>query len=187
VADLKTSADVLVDRVIKYGVNRESIDGIVCNFAIHYMCDTAENIKNFISFVAKLLKPGGMFIFTTMDGKKVHEQLRDVKSGSMWTLVEDDMTKYAIRKEFSGDLAKYGQKISVKLPFSNEMYEEPLCNIDYVISVCEKHGFSMEIYSSMDTYLDKFKKADRGLYDKLTHNDITYNSFHAFVTLKKIK
>ena len=187
VADLKTSADVLVEKVHHFGINTESVDGIVCNFAIHYMCGTAEELQNFIQFVSRLLKTDGVFIFTTMDGSRVYKLLEDVPRGGTWQVEEGGVVKYALQKDYDGKLAKYGQTISVKLPFSNEMYSEPLCNIDYVVSVATKYGLSLEQNSSMETYIEKFKKADRGLYDRLTPNDIQYNALHSYVTLRKVK
>lgn len=187
VADLKTASSVLIERIYPFGINIGCVDGVICNFAIHYMCDTAENIQNLLEFVSKLLKKGGIFIFTTMDGSKVWDLLSDIPKGQSWKVEENGAEKYALRKDYDGKFAKFGQMISVKLPFSAEMYAEPLCNIDYVISVAARNGLELEQNSSMSTYLEKFKKADRGLYDRLTQDDVFYNSLHSFVTLRKIK
>ena len=117
----------------------------------------------------------------------MYKLLADIPKGNSWQVEEEGAPKYVLRKDYDGKFAKFGQMISVKLPFSNEMYSEPLCNIEYVISVASRYGLDLEQNSSMDTYMEKFKKADRGLYDRLTADDIFYNSLHSFVTLRKIK
>jgi hypothetical protein len=187
VVDLKNPAPELIECTRPFGINSGSVEGIVCNFAIHYLCDTAANITNFLQFVSQMLKSGGVFIFTTMDGARVYEELKALRGGESWEVIESDVTKYAIRKEYEGALLKYGQNIAVKLPFSNEMYVEPLCNIDYVIGLGRKYGLELEQNSPMDTYMEKFKKADRGLYDRLTDGDRRYIAMHSYVTLRKVK
>lgn len=96
--------------------------------------------------------------------------------------------KYALRKNYRGDkLAQAGQLVSVLLPFTDEMYQEPLCNIDTVISEASKLGFELELHASMSTYMDKFQKADRALYDKLTDEDKLYIGLHSFVSLRLVR
>lgn len=188
VADLKSPAEEMIAKTAPFGINTASVDGIVCNFAIHYLCDTAGHIANFLQFVSKMLKTGGIFIFTTMDGGKVFNELSTVQQGGTWEVTESDVIKYALRRDYDGKkFAQTGQMIAVKLPFSNEMYQEPLCNIEYVISVAKKYSLELEQYSPMDTYMERFKKADRGLYDRLTDGDRKYIALHSFVTLRKVK
>jgi SAM-dependent methyltransferase len=188
VADLKTPVDELIAKTMPFGINTHSTDGIVCNFAIHYLCDTTANITNFMQFVSRMLKTDGVFIFTTMSGEKVFEALEGINTNQTLDMNEGEIVKYALRKEYDGKkLLNTGQMIAVKLPFSDEMYSEPLCNIDYVIGLGKKFGLELEQNSLMTTYMEKFKKADRGLYDRLTETDHKYIALHSFVTLRKVK
>lgn len=188
VADLKTSAKDLVASTFQFGLNAGLVDGIVCNFAFHYMCDTIEHIRNLLIFNARMLKIGGLFIFTVMDGKSVFELLGPLSRGQQWESREDGVLKYAIRKDYSGDkLSPAGQMISVLLPFSDEMYAEPLCNIDTIIAEAIKLGFELELNANMSTMLDKFAKADRALYDRLTNEDKKYIGLHKYVSLRLIR
>jgi hypothetical protein len=77
--------------------------------------------------------------------------------------------------------------ISVLLPFSDEMYQEPLCNIDNVVAEAGKLGFELELCSPMTTYMDKFSRADRALADRLTDEDKKYIDLHSYVSLRKIR
>lgn len=186
VADLLTSADVLVERTAVFGINPGQVNGVVCNFALHYMCVDMASLQNFFKFVSSLLAVDGVFIFTVMNGQSIFELLRPLPQGEMWTCVENGDVKYAIKKKYTGAFAKTGQLIEVKLPFSDEMYEEPLCNIDFVISVAKKYHLMVEQNSSMIADLEKFKKADRGLYDRLTTGDTEYIGLHSYVTMRKV-
>lgn len=188
VADLKSPCKDLVASTFQFGINPGLIDGIVCNFALHYMCDTIEHLRNVLMFNAKMLKVGGIFVFTVMDGAKVFGLLSTLPEGKQWELREDGVLKYALRKKYSGNkLSHTGQTISVLLPFSDEMYDEPLCNVDIVIAEAAKLGFQVELNSSMSAMLDRFATANRALHAKLTDGDKQYIDLHKFVSLRKVK
>jgi SAM-dependent methyltransferase len=186
VLDLKTPADIIRDRVLQFGVNVGGVDGIVCNFALHYLCDTTEHLRNIIEFNSRMLKVGGVFIFTVMSGEKVLQLLRDVPKGGQWEVREGELAKYTIKRLFdSPTLAAAGQMISVRLPFTDQLVDEPLCNIANVVKVAGTYGFELESDSCLDVYLDQFKQANRELHDKLTADDIAYIKLHHFITLRK--
>lgn len=188
VADLKSPAKDLIASTFQYGLNTGLADGIVCNFALHYMCDTLEHLRNLLIFNATMLKIGGVFIFTVMDGKSIFDLLSKTPTGKSWESRENDKLKYAIRKDYAGDkISPVGQMISVLLPFSDELYQEPLCNVDAVIAEAGKLGFKVELNASMDTFMDKFYRADRALFDRLTLDDKHYIALHKFVSLRLVK
>ncbi len=187
VADLKTKNDELIAATYQYGYSPNTVDGVVCNFALHYMCDTIDNLRNMLIFVSKMLKVGGVFIFTVMDGAAVFELLRGMETGQQWE-VRENVIKYAIKKEFVGDkLTPAGQMISVKLPFSDEMYKEPLCNVDVVIAEAKKLKLELEVNSSMTEYLEGFTRVNASLADRLTPDDKKYISLHRGVTMRRVK
>lgn len=192
IADLRTASSVLVEKTMPFGMNAGSVDGVMCNFALHYLCGNADDLQNFLTFVHEMLKTGGVFIFTVMDGSRVFDELRTLSRGQTWQLFEQsggvNTLKYGLKKDYDGaKLAKTGQMISVHLPFSDSMYDEPLCNIEYVITVAKKIGLNVELNNSMLDHMDKFMKADRGLYDRLTPDDKKYIGLHSYVTLRKVK
>lgn len=185
VADLKTPSDQLIADVYQYGVSPGTIDGFVCNFALHYMCDTSEHITQLIKFISTMARVGAVFIFTVMDGKTVFDELL---STGKWSRTENGILKYAIERRYNGKtLAKFGQTIAVKLPFASEMYEEPLCNVDAVASIAKRLGFEVEINEIMTNRIDTFKSAAPFVADQLSSEDIDYISLHKIVTMRKIK
>jgi len=188
VVDLKTSAAILEAGVAKYGVMAKMADAIVCNFAIHYFCDTMANLRNLLTFNAKMLKKGGIFMFTTMSGELIYDALKDVGRGESWVLEEDGKIKYALRKDYApGPLMPVGQMIAVKLPFADQMYSEPLCNIAAVIAEAKKHGFVLELNENFQTYLDEYKKDAAKFHSAISEVDEQYNALFQIVTLRCTK
>lgn len=188
VADLKTSADELMANTFQYGISPGIVNGIVCNFAFHYMCDTLENMRNLLTFNARVLSVGGLFMFTVMDGATVFDLLKQYETGGQWEIRENDVIKYAIRKEYRGDkLSDCGQMISTLLPCSDKMYPEPLCNVKAVIREATGLGFRVELNSAMNAHLSEFAKVDKVLSATLTEGDKQYISLYRYVTLRKIR
>ena len=195
VADLKTNADVLIkDIVDQFPINAGLMDGIVCNFALHYMCDKIENMRNVLEFNSKMMKVGGIFLFTTLNGRKVFDILKDTAEGDSWQDTDAEpgepasSYKYVIKKLYSGKVfAPAGQLISVKLPFTDEMITEPLSNIEVIVAEAKKFGLSVELNESFSGYLDKFAVADNKLYVQLGNADKRYIALHQFVSLRKVK
>ena len=188
VADLRKDSAALVSDVYQFGAYPGEVDCVVCNFALHYLCGRIEDLRNLLMFNATMLKTGGVFMFTVMDGAAVHELLKPYKEGQTWESREGDVVKYAIKKKYdSAKLLPAGQMISVLLPFSSEMYDEPLCNIDTVIKEAKALGFEPEENSSMDTMFEDFAKVDSGMYSKLTDEDKKYIALHRYVTLRLVQ
>lgn len=80
VADLKRPfADTLAS-MYQFGVAPNCVDLVVCNFALHYFCDTIENLRNFLQLVKKLLKKDGLAMFSVMSGRKVFDLLANAPS-----------------------------------------------------------------------------------------------------------
>lgn len=55
---------------------RDGFDVILMNYAIHYICYSHECIKALNTMIQKLLKPGGLFIFSCFDGDMI---MNDIK------------------------------------------------------------------------------------------------------------
>ena len=188
VADLKTAYADLSAKTHQFGINAGMMDGIVCNFALHYMCDTIENLRNVLMFNAKMLKVGGLFMFTVMDGTAIFSLLSGLKFGQTWEVRQDGVIKYAIRRDYKDDnLSKTGQNISILLPFIDEMQSEPLCNVDTVINEATRLGFSVELNNNMVDMMDMFAGHNKGLFNRLTSDDKHYISLFKYVSMRKIK
>jgi SAM-dependent methyltransferase len=166
---------------------RDGVDGIVINFAIHYLVSDQKSLDNFIDLVSSLLKPGGIFIFTCFDGQRVFDMLRETDFESSWDLYEDEVLKYSIKKNYQSDiLTEYGQKIGVIHPFSKgAYYEENLINVDVVLANFQKRGFEIRQNASFVNWLSKFRTFNSKIASQLTPEDIKYASLYQYVSLWK--
>lgn len=185
VQDLKTPYEILEKRSAYYGAYTDRIDGITSDFAFHYMCDSTDNIKNLLFFNSRMLKIGGIFIFTVLNGEAIIEVLKDTAQGDKWILNEHGIDKYVIQKKYSINvIAPANQLISIKLPFTDELREEPLCNIKYVIEEATKMGFELVKNEPMTKMLDKFASANSAYYNKISQIDKKWIALHSYVVLR---
>lgn len=162
-------------------------DVIVCNYAFHYVCITKRAAENTLSLMYDALSPGGHAIITVMDGGKVHKLLADVETDNSWVLIEDNVEKYKIRKEYGTNdkLADFGQEISVKLPMASELYREPLCNITAVTDLAKDLGFSVLQIVEYGSRLPAFAVENKSIAAELTVGDKEYASLHCAIVLHK--
>lgn len=57
----------------------DGFDLIVMNYAVHYLCDNTNSLKELNKLIHQLLKERGMFIFTYFDGDKILSNMKDNK------------------------------------------------------------------------------------------------------------
>ncbi len=187
VADMNTRAQQLMDEFNKeFGLIIGGVNVITCNFAIHYMCATTEGLRNFLALVSKLLCKGGLFIFSCMNGRAVFDILADITRGKSWEYEINGRLKYAIRKDYnSKKLENVGQMISVKLPFSDELREEPLVNIDYIVGEAERFGLIIEVRSSFIDNYEEVCATIPKICAELDDTDKKYIGLFDIITLRK--
>jgi len=190
-ADLSTDWKQLIDRMKYFNISNGTVDYINMSFAIHYFCDSPAKLTNLLQLVSNLLKIGGYFSVTVMNGQRVWTLLKDIDQNETWMLNDDinntTTTKYKIKKLYSGKtLSETGQTISVALPFTDEMYEEPLCNITYLIKQAGSLGLKVDLNEQFDTYLPDFQKVNQVMYNQITEADKQYISLHQVVGFRRV-
>lgn len=192
VADLCTPAATLGSMVYSYGCLPNRVNGILCNFALHYLCDSLEHIRNILVWNYRMLQPGGVFIFTVLDGGAVWRKLHDTSDQNVtdgaWELYQDGAVKYRIVRKWAGDvLADFGQTISVLLPFSADaMYDEPLCNLEAVLREATSLKWKVLQNDNMRQFASRGEVAKLSeLMRAMTANDLEYLEMHRVVVLQK--
>ncbi len=195
VQDLTAPFDDCVAAATRHGEVPGTIDAMACVFAFHYFCRDTDTILRVLKFVAHMLKPGGVFMFTTMDGDRVFKLFsggsRSLRKGggvTRWELKEPGEAaigaKYAIERQFdSNNLTAAGQMIAVKLPFSDDMRTEPLANIRHIIDAAKTAGLKLLEQGNFADYMDM--AASTPFFNKLTEHDKTYIALHTYVVLGK--
>jgi hypothetical protein len=159
--------------------NVDKVKMVVCNFALHYLIYNKTKLNNFIKLLHSVLDIGGIFIFTTFDGKKIFDLLTN---NDKYERIINGKKIYSIKKKYTSDeFNGLGHKIEVLLPFSNdEYYTEYLLNIDLVKSAFHKKGINLMIESSFMNYMESFNLEKKYFYDKLKDIDKEYIDLHKF-------
>lgn len=186
--DLKEDHQTNITAMGRVNIYPETFEYANCSFAIHYLCDNVKNIRNFATLANKMMKLNSVLTISVMNGEKVFKELEGLKTGESLKMVEGDVAKYEIRKKYSGTtIAPTGQLIEIFLPFTDVMYEEPLCNITYLTKEMKIHGFSLEMSGSFSDYLDQFETANRVMYEQISDVDKSYIDLHQYMSFKKTK
>jgi len=164
--DLNINYEKSIARFEEFGAMKGNIDVIVSNFALHYFCVSTEYIKNILILNSTMLKSGGLFIFSLFNKSVVEEKMGN---SMKWVLMEKGVEKYAIYKT--------GNNISVKLPFTDKLVEEPLVDIENFIKIASKYKFTLLERFAMNNIQNK----DFNLSDV----DIEYSGLYEMVILQK--
>jgi hypothetical protein len=108
----------------------QGFDVISCQFALHYFFESEEKLSNFTYNIDKFLKPGGYFIGTCLDGKKIKDQLRSKKKGTHITGKQNERILWDICKVFDNKSAEidYGEEIDVYMESIGKVTREYLVN-----------------------------------------------------------
>lgn len=181
--DLNGKADDTIE-LFKPLLEEQEAGLIVCNLAIHYMVGKPEKLTNFVRLIRMLSSIGTYFMFTCMSGRAVLDLLNGEQE---WKYHQKNILKYHIIKTFEGtELAEHSQTIKTKLPFSNDLYEEDLVNVEHVNAVFSKFGFNITTTGSLLNYLPELKKNNSAVFDMLSEEDKQYIGLYHFTVMTRV-
>ena len=162
-----------------FGLPITGVPLIVCNLALHYLIPNKSKIQNFICLLNKLLKPGGIFIFTSFNGKKVFDLLNIDNNCNVWNSIDN---KYSIKKLYADNIfTGINQQISVKLPFSNgQYYTENLINDTILEDALMKKKISINIKCCFNSYFNQYELEKKSHYDQLSESDKQFIELYNF-------
>lgn len=178
-------------------------DGMIMNFAIHYIIKDEASRTNVFDLVNHFMKPGGTFIFTAFDGKRMYDFLEATPKGESLDLPviselsehspraekadENDILaakKFSIRKDYDGAFKPYGLKIGVVHPFSaGEYYEEGLLDLNWVLEAFRSRGWVVLQNSSFGDWLDRYQSFEKRI--PLDRSDKVYTSLYSYCSVSK--
>jgi hypothetical protein len=159
-------------------------NAIVCNLAMHYFTRNIKELVNFVSFVKALLPTGSVFIYTTFDGKKVFNLLKEHDGD--WKVQSEGTIRYRILRKYpDNEFSEFGKTIQVKLPFTGEdMYEENLVSSDYVNSVFAQSGIVPVKKGHMDEFLPALQEDNSMVFNALTEDDKKFIGLYHYTILQ---
>ena len=186
-ADLNSDWKILSESIkTKYPLPPNGAPLIVCNMAIHYMCETDVSISNFVMLVESLIRDKGYFVFTCYNGQRVFELLG---AQERFESFDNGVLKYSIIRAFLGtEFREYGQKIQTLLGFTNgEHRMEWLVNIKYIIKLFHGRGFKLVKQERFDSHMEEYSIDNIERYDKMSNADFTHVGLFDYVILQKVK
>lgn len=156
-----------------------NFDVVSCQFAIHYMFENENKLNTFCKNVDDVLKPGGYFIGTCLDGLKVANLLDKSETGKRIG-EQDGNVLWMVEKKYEGDfqLNTTGQTISVYMESINKIFDEYLVDITYLEAKLSKYNIKV---------LSKKEEKDLDLKQSIGNFELVYNEIEYSLsdTLKK--
>ena len=73
----KNYDDIIQDLNSRYEFYKREVDIVLMNYAIHYLCDDVDKIKQLGQFVKKVLSKNGIFLITYYDGDEIMKTMKD--------------------------------------------------------------------------------------------------------------
>ena len=87
------------------GLLTRGFDVVSCQFAIHYLFENDMVLDRFVRNVDFLLRPGGVFVATCLDGDKVADLLDRSPQGNMRGTTTGGCLAWSIQKRYQGNFA----------------------------------------------------------------------------------
>lgn len=149
-------------------------------FAIHFFLANQESLTGLINNVNSVIKSGGYFIATGLDGELVKELLdsNKIAKGQTLNLKKDNTTIIAIQRDSKLDqLSNLGQCISVYLDSIGSFHQEYIINFKYIINEFLKNGFKLVKSELFKDFYDPSYQ--------LSNAEKKYSFLGRFIILKK--
>jgi hypothetical protein len=185
--DLNNSSKKNLEQIKQsaFGIPYDGVPLIVCNLALHYFAYNKRKMQNIITLIGGLLESGGIFIFTTFNGRKIFDLLNNALG--IYEKHHGDKLIYSIKRLYNDtEFTGINQQIEVLLPFSNgQYYKEYLVNTDLFAEELLKKKITLNIEDSFSVYLDKFKDSKPHFHNKLLENDVEFISLYSFYICNK--
>lgn len=171
----------------------EGFDVIEMMFAIHYLMKDKQTLDSFMDNVVENIRPGGIFMFNSLNGKRVHEFMKS-REFYRARLESDPVSKpslWEIRKQYTVENPKntlpddetcLGKKISVYVESINNVFEEYLVNYEYLETYLREKGFEKVEQRDFEDihvadYLQKYP---------MTRFEREYSYLHSFAVYRKV-
>jgi hypothetical protein len=126
------------------GILLNKVDVVSCQFALHYFFKDESTANNFLKNVSSLVKKGGYFIGTGLDGTTIANKLkeRSVLRGE----TKENVVLWKIEKRFKDEeflKRKFGNEIQVYVQSLGSKKIEYLVKFEVLRELMEQYGFEL--------------------------------------------
>jgi len=155
------------------GKGKDGFDVCSCMFAIHYFFKSEDSLDGFLLNVNQLLKNGGEFICTFMDGEKIESEIENNGGDKI-----EGFKNLSKRKENRGEpvwailrcydkneVSPYNKKINVFIETTGKLIPEYVVSYKFLIEKCKDYGLAIkksemfsDTFNSLKNKLEEEKK-----------------------------
>ena len=130
------------------GKGANGFDVCSCMFAIHYFFETEEKINGFLNNVSSMLRKGGEFVCTFMDGKSVVDSINanggdKVEGRKKLNKYKEDkgVPLWAIIRRYDNDVeTDFKKKVDVYIEATKKFIPEFIVNFDVLVRKCKEYN-----------------------------------------------
>ena len=143
-----TKNEILLGKGVfnNYGIAKNGFNISSIQFALHYMFESEEILREFINNLKHSTQLEGYFIGTCYDGQKIFNMLHSTAVDDSMSIFKNEKKIWQITKkydvnEFRDDETSLGYAIDIYQETINKTFREYLVNFKYFINVMERNGF----------------------------------------------
>ena len=185
-----------------YGIAAGRFGVVSCQFALHYFCKDEHTLDAFLDNVDSVIRPGGYFVGTCLNGERVHAAFAasDDDSG---ILTSGDNGIWRIEKKYGGEDGGVGlgRVVSVFMNTIGQVIDEYLVDFALLIAKMEARGYGrVESGEDDGSEMFEFTRGEyRGSFADLAHvknaskirkmmsrSEMTYSDLNDWFVFKKI-
>ena len=144
------------NNIIGKGLNR--FDVCSCMFSIHYFFKSEDTLNIYLNNVSSLLKTGGEFFCTFMDGKRIEDEIKNNDGDKIEGLKNNKIPIWAIIRKYNKDIDnKFNKKIDVFIESTSRLIPEYLVSYELLVEKCKE--FNLELVESelFSEYFERVK------------------------------
>ena len=127
------------------GIVRRRFDVVACQFAIHYFMSSKRSLSAFMKNVDNLIKPGGLFVGTCLDGRAVDRAFRGGGDGATIRGTRGGRLVWSVTKlydrldEDDTIYNNFGKKLRVFVETINQPIDEYVVDFDLLTAELATH------------------------------------------------
>jgi len=128
-----------------HNIMNDGFDVASCQFAIHYFFKDRATLSSFAENLNSILKVGGYFVGTCMDGEAVHRKLENLPIGGKVEGKVGDRTLWMIIKEYDDFVLgqSIGKKIKNYIETINKIFDEYLVDMPLLEEVLGQYNIRL--------------------------------------------
>jgi len=174
------------------GLMTRSFDVVSCQFAIHYFFENEGVLDTFLKNVDDNLAPGGRFIGTCLDGKKVKKALEKIPKQGSISGKKGERVMWSIKKCYDDSAGiHYGDAIDIYMESIGRIATEYLVDTSVLRQKLESKGYKTVFIKGFDSVYNEVLEQVQDSYKEsigsMTDEEKRYSFMNCMFCFEKTK